>query len=210
MSVENQELIFSDFKKRTVFLLICLIALLLLFIKKSFLEDETAAFEFLAGTPEGSILTLRSTLQYFSIPLIYAWKFLVLAFVVWVGCFSFGYRITYSQCWTIVMSAEFVFFAGEVLKILYFLFLETDPTFYQINAFYPFSLMGLFDYQTVPDRFHYPLKALNLFELLYGYLVISGIRFYSKKGTKEALIVVLMTYLPIFLLWLGFYIVVYD
>ena len=87
MSVENQELIFSDFKKRTVFLLICLIALLLLFIKKSFLEDETAAFEFLAGTPEGSILTLRSTLQYFSIPLIYAWKFLVLAFVVWFAAF---------------------------------------------------------------------------------------------------------------------------
>ena len=121
MSDRNQELFFSDFKKRTVFLLICLVALLLLFIKKSFIEDETAAFEFLAGTPDGSILTLRSTLQYFSIPLIYAWKFMVLAFVVWVGCFSFGYRITYSQCWTIVMSAEFVFFSAEVLKILYFL-----------------------------------------------------------------------------------------
>lgn len=210
MTTVSQPPLFSELGKKTVFTLICLMALLLLFVKKSFIEDETAAFEFLAGTPEGSILTLRSTLQYISIPLIYGWKFLVLAFVVWVGCFSFGYRITYSQCWNIVMGAEVIFFSAEIFKILFFMFLETDPNFHRINSFYPFSLMGFFDHQNIPNRFHYPLKALNLFELLYGYLLITGIRFYSKKGFREALMVVLMTYVPIFLLWLGFYIIVYD
>jgi len=210
MSQDTQAPPFLDLGKRTLFLLICLLTLLFLFIKKSFIEDETAAFEFLSGTPEGSVLTIRSTLQYIGIPLIYAWKFLVLAFVVWTGCFSFGYRITYSKCWQIVMAAEFVFFIPELLKIVWFMVVETDPVFYRINAFYPFSMMGLFDYTQVPDRYHYPLKALNLFEILYGYMLVSGIRYYSKKGFKDAVIVVLMTYLPIFLLWLGFYVIVYD
>ena len=36
-------------------------------------------------------------------------KFLVLAFVIWVGCFMFGYRVTYEMCWRIVMASELVF-----------------------------------------------------------------------------------------------------
>lgn len=210
MSSENQTPLFLDFNKRTGFLLVCLVALLLLFVKKSFIEDETAAFEFLAGTPEGSILTLRSTLQYISIPMVYAWKIMVISFVVWVGCFSFGYRVTYSQCWKIVTAAEFAVFVPEVVKILWFMTIETDPVFYRINAFYPLSAMGLFDYTQIPDRFHYPLKSLNLFELLYGYMLVAGIMHFTKKGFREAVRVVLMTYLPIFLLWLGFYMIVYK
>ncbi|MFZ9504976.1 MAG: hypothetical protein ACO263_10430 [Cyclobacteriaceae bacterium] len=210
MSSERPTPLFLDLSKRTGFLLVCLVALLLLFVKKSFIEDETAAFEFLSGTPEGSILTLRSTLQYISIPLVYGWKILVLSFVVWVGCFSFGYRVTYSQCWQIVTAAEFAIFVPEVVKIVWFMAVETDPVFYRINAFYPLSAMGFFDYTQVPDRYHYPLKSLNLFELLYGYMLVTGIMHFTKKGFREAVTVVLMTYLPIFLLWLGFYMIVYK
>ena len=210
MSSERPTPLFLDLSKRTGFLLVCLVALLLLFVKKSFIEDETAAFEFLSGTPEGSILSLRSTLQYISIPLVYGWKILVLSFVVWVGCFSFGYRVTYSQCWQIVTAAEFAIFVPEVVKIVWFMAVETDPVFYRINAFYPLSAMGFFDYTQIPDRYHYPLKSLNLFELLYGYMLVTGIIHFTKKGFREAVTVVLMTYLPIFLLWLGFYMIVYK
>lgn len=198
-----------DSGKLISFTLICMLALVLLFIKKSFIEDETAAFEFLEGRPEGGLLALRSLLQYVTIPLVYAWKFTVLTFVIWVGCFSFGYRVTFGKCWQVVVAAELVFFVPELLKILYFLFIETDPDYFRISAFYPFSLIGLFDAERLDPEFMYPLKSVNLFEIPYILMLIIGLKHFTRKPLREVSSIVLMTYLPLFLLWLAFYLVVY-
>ena len=209
MSSESPLLIFLETDKRVLFLFICVSTLLLLFVKKSFIENETAAFEFLANRPEGSVLTIRSALQYFSIPLIYAWKFLVLAFVIWVGCFMFGYRVTYEQCWRVVMASELVFLVPEIIKIVWFVAIDTDPDFYRIRAFYPMSLMNFFDHSTLEARYHYPLKALNIFEIAYMAALMLGIMHFSKRSFRNAFIIVITTYLPIFILWLIFYVIVY-
>lgn len=210
MSSESPITTFLETDKRVMFLFICVSTLLLLFVKKSFIENETAAFEFLSNTPDGSMLAIRSTLQYFSIPLIYAWKFLVIAFVIWVGCFMFGFRVTYEQCWRVVMAAELVFYVPEMSKIFWFTFIETDPDFYRIQAFYPLSLMGFFDHVSLDGRYHYPLKSLNLFELVYLAALMSGVWYFSRRPFKHAFTIILTTYLPIFVLWLIFYMVVYK
>jgi hypothetical protein len=210
MSSESPLTSFLETDKRVMFLFICVSTLLLLFVKKTFIENETAAFEFMANRPEGSILTVRSALQYVSIPLIYAWKFLVIAFVIWVGCFMFGFRVTYEQCWRIVMASELVFYIPEIIKIVWFTAIETDPDFYRIQAFYPFSMMGFFDYLELANRYHYPLKSLNLFEIAYLAALMMGVWHFSRKPFKNAFIIILTTYLPIFILWLIFYMIVYD
>jgi hypothetical protein len=209
MPAESPLTAFLETDKRTMFIFICVSTLLLLFVKKSFIENETAAFEFLANRPEGSMLAIRSALQYFSIPLIYAWKFLVLAFVIWVGCFMFGFRVTYEQCWRVVMASELVFYFPELIKIAWFTVIETDPDFYRIQAFYPLSLMSFFNHLTLPARYHYPLKALNLFEIAYMATLMLGVWHFSKRPFKNAFIIIMTTYLPIFILWLIFYIIVY-
>src|SRR5688572_7291412 len=137
---------------------------MLLFIKISFIENETAAFEFLQDRPEGMVLRMVQGLKYVSIPFIYLWKFCVIAFVIWVGCFMYGYRVTYTQCWGVVIGAEFIFLIPEVINILWFMTIETDPNYHDIRAFYPFSLMQLFDYYAIDKRWAYPLRALNLYE----------------------------------------------
>lgn len=208
LSTESKS-IFS-LPKRQSFILICLATLMLLFVKKSMIENETAAFEFMADQPAGSILFVRSTLQYISVPLIYAWKFTALGFVLWIGCFLFGYRVTFSQCWGIVMVSEFVFLIPELIKIVWFLVIHTDPNYYDIQAFYPLSIMNLADYQELPSRYAYPFKALNLFEPLYWLVLALGIQHYAKRGMKPAWIIVIGFYLPVFLLWLLFYILVHD
>lgn len=198
-----------DAGKGVSFIMVCMLALVLLFVKKSFIEDETAAFEFLQGRPEGALLSLRSALQYVTIPLVYAWKFVVLTFVIWVGCFTFGYRVTYGKCWQVVVSAELVFFIPELLKILYFLFIETDPDYFRVSSFYPLSLIGLFDAERLDPEFVYPLKSVNLFEIPYCWMMVVGLKHFTRKPTGELSSIVLMTYLPLFLLWLAFYLVVY-
>src|SRR5215475_11955608 len=104
-------------EKKLSFILLCILTFLLLYVKTAFIENETAAFEFLQDRPEGMVLQVISTLRYISIPLVYLWKFTIIAFVIWIGCFMYGYRVTYSQCWGVIIGAEFIFMIPEILKI---------------------------------------------------------------------------------------------
>jgi hypothetical protein len=213
MQNELEATSFFDSDKKLVFIVLCLISGLLLYIKIAFIEQETAAFEFLQDRPEGTVLKAISALQFFSIPFIYLWKFTIIAFVLWVGCFLFGYRITYSQCWSVAMVAEFIFIFPELLKIGWFMFVRTDPTIPEIRALYPLSLMQFFDYQTVPKQYAYPLRALSIFEIFYVLILVRGVNYFSFKVHKQSKAtwwIVSSSYVLIFLLWLIFYVIVYK
>jgi hypothetical protein len=205
---ETKSLFAAD--KRLLFVLLCLATLLLLFIKISFIENETAAFEFLQDRPEGMILRVINGLKYLSIPFVYLWKFTVIAFVIWVGCFMYGYRVTYAQCWGVVIGAEFIFLVPEVLKIIWFMTIQTDPSYSDIRAFYPFSLMQFFDYYSIDKRWAYPLRALNLFEGLYWFMLVKGIHHYARKEKRVVWLIVACSYILIFVLWIIFYLIVYK
>lgn len=205
---ETKSLFAAD--KKLLFILLCLLTLLLLYIKISFIENETAAFEFLQDRPEGSILQLINALKLFSVPFVYAWKFTVIAFVIWIGCFLFGYRVTYSQSWGVVIAAEFIFLIPEIAKILWFLTINTDPGYSEIRAFYPLSLMHFFDYDALDKKWAYPLRALNVFEVIYWFLLVAGIHHYAQKDKRTVWYIVACSYILIFFLWLWFYVVVYK
>ncbi len=208
--MEHETKSFFAADKRLLFILLCLVTLLLLYIKISLIENETAAFEFLQDRPEGMILKAISTVKFLSIPLVYAWKFTVIAFVIWIGCFMFGYRVTYSQCWGVVIAAEFIFLIPEILKILWFMLVDTDPTYNDISGFYPLSLIHFVDFESLDKRWAYPLRALNVFEIVYWFLLVGGIHHYARKDKKYVWIIVACSYVLIFFLWLLFYAIVYK
>lgn len=205
---ETKSLFGAD--KRLLFVLLCVVSLLLLFIKISFIENETAAFEFLQDRPEGHLLQLINGLKFLTIPFVYLWKFTVIAFVIWVGCFMFGYRVTYKQCWGVVIGAEFIFLIPEVIKILWFMFVVQDPSYHDIRAFYPTSLMHFADYYSLDKRYAYPLRALNLFEVAYWFMLVKGIHYYARKEKKYVWIIVSCSYILLFTLWLIFFVIVYK
>ncbi len=87
---------------------------------------------------------------------------------------------------------------------------HSDPTIHDIRAFYPLSLMHFFDYHSIDKRWAYPLRALNVFEIIYWFLLTMGIHHYARKDKKVVWLIVLCSYVLIFFLWLGFYVVVYK
>ena len=205
--------IFDDYRsidKRVFFVLVCLITFLLLYIKKSFIESQIAAFEILEQRGEMGFYHLINALQYFSIPIVYLYKFTVIAFILWIGCFMFGYRVFYSQLWQLTMLAECIFFVAEILKIGWFVFVETDPEIWDVRAFYPFSLINLLDFRAIPEAWHYPLKALNLFEVAYWIFLVYGIQYLARKRFDISLYIVLSSYVLWFLLWLLFFVLIYK
>jgi hypothetical protein len=205
---ETKSLFGAD--KRLLFILLCLSTLVLLFIKIAFIENETAAFEFLQDRPEGTVLRVLNGIKYLSIPFVYLWKFTVIALVIWIGCFMYGYRVTYSQCWGVVIGAEFIFLLPEVLKVIWFMTVQTDPDYAEIRSFYPLSLMHFFDYDAIDKRWAYPLRALNLFEVAYWFLLVAGIHHYARKEKRVVWLIVVCSYIFLFFLWLWFYVIVYK
>ena len=201
---------FFEIDKRLYFVFLCLITFLVLLIKKNYIESETAAFEVLESRGQIGVLNLINAFQYLTIPLYYIWKFTLIGLILWLGSFAFGYKISYRKCWQIAMIAETLFLIPEVLKIVYLTYVFTDPNLYDIRAYYPFSLMNLVDYEDVASKWHYPLKALNIFELMYWTILTYGIHLAAKKKKEIAILIVLFSYVPIFLLWIWFYISVYK
>ena len=201
---------FAAIDKRLFFVFLCLITFLLLYLKKSFIESQIAAFEILEQRGQMGFYHFINALQYFSIPIVYLYKFTVIAFILWVGCFMFGYKVFYSKLWQLVMFAECIFFGAELLKIGWFVFIETDPEIWDVKAFYPLSLINLFDYREVPDAWHYPLKAINVFEALYWAILVYGIQFLSRKRHDISLYIALSSYVLWFFLWLIFFVLIYK
>jgi hypothetical protein len=183
---------------------------LLLLAKKTFIESEIAAFEVLEQKGEMGLFHLLNGLQYIGIPLVYAFKFTITAFVIWIGCFMFGYKITYPQLWGIVLVGEFAFLIPEVLKLAWFFFFVGDPDYFDLSAFYPFSVLQLYDYNTLPDKWMYPLKALNLFEVLYWIALVAGVHYTANKRKKIAYYIVFSSYVLMFIFWLIFWVSIYK
>ena len=192
------------------FLALCIATFLVLFAKKGLVENQTVAFQILQEEGRFGVFRVLNTLQFLAIPIIYAYKVTVIAFVLWVGAFMFGYRITYKQMWHIALVAETVFLLPEFGKIMWFILIDHEPDIIEINAFYPLSLMNLFSPDTLAPRLHYPLKALNLFEVLYWLVLVEAVHLTANKKWWIAFAIVFTTYVPGFLFWLFYYTQVYK
>jgi hypothetical protein len=110
----------------------------------------------------------------------------------------------------VVIGAEYVFLIPEVIKIIWFMAIETDPNYHDIRAFYPLSLMHFFDYYSIDKRWAYPLRALNVWEIAYWFLLVSGIHHYARKERKIVWLIVACSYILLFLMWIVFYLIVYK
>ncbi len=192
------------------FITLCAGTLLVLFVKKTFIENETVAFMILEQRGEMGAVHFVNGLQYFSIPLFYSYKFTLTGLLLWIASFMFGYKVNYRSAWAIAMMGELLFLVPELIKLFWFLLVARDPDIFDIRAFYPLSLLTLFDPNELADKWHYPLKALNLFEVLYWYLLIAGIHISEGKKYRTAQLIVFTGYIFFFLLWLLFYVLVYK
>lgn len=199
-----------DIRPAVLFVLLCLLTWLLLYIKQNFIILEMVAFEILEERGQLGVFRIFAALQFFSVPAVYLYKFSLTALVIWLGCFAWGYRVHYFACWQIALAAEMIFILPELLKIGWFLLVQTDPEFWDVRSFYPLSLMHFFDYREIADRWHYPLKALNLFEVIYWFLLVAGVHLKAGKSYERAQAIVFTSYVPVFLGWLVYYLIIYK
>jgi hypothetical protein len=199
-----------DFDKRLFFLILVLFFILIRYITNDLIMQSIPGYEKLESDGSFTLFHIFNTLNYIWTPFALLWKFTLTAFIIWTGSFAFGYKVPFVKLWQFVLFAEIIFVLPELIKMIYFIQPSDSVTYREIRDFYPLSLFSLIDPDQIAPKYHYPLRASNLFELVYIFLLVLGFHSISKRSISESLAVISFSYVLFFLLWLLFYILVYK
>ncbi len=197
-------------KSVILFSILSALAILILWTRIQLVENETIAYQILQEQGRFGLFSLLNSLKFMSIPFGYGFKLSVIAFILWTGAFMYGYKISFAHMWKIAIIGDFVFLIAEFTKIIWLMITPYDVTIWDIKAFYPLSLMSLFDINSIPENWVYPLQSINFFEPLHWLVLVYGIHTSAHKKLDYAYAIVFTTYVPAFLLWLVYYALVYK
>ncbi len=133
-------------------------------------------------------------------------KFYLVAFVIYCGIFlcNLHYRISFGEILGIVIVSEIIFLLAGVVKLLWFLFFVGDYNLNDLGFFFPCSLGNLFSSSEVEPFWVPAMQSLNLFQLAYIILLSAGLWIKSNLSRNEAEKVILISYVPGFVVWLAF------
>ncbi|ERM82404.1 hypothetical protein P872_17985 [Rhodonellum psychrophilum GCM71 = DSM 17998] len=198
-----------NFDKRIFFILLLLLFYAIRFLTNDVLVKSIPGYEQLQEDGSLSIFFIFNALNYLWTPFALLWKFTVIAFIIWIGAFSWGYKVSFKKLWQFVMVAEIVFIFPELIKLLFIMTTSGQLTTDEIKGYAPLSLYSWINPQEVATKFHYPLRTLNLFEILYWMLLILGFHSISNRSLKISTLVVLSSYGFGLLIWLVFYVMSY-
>jgi len=86
-----------------------------------------------------------SWLGYALIPVVFLIKFTLTAFCFNIGILISDYKVSFKKLFQITMYAEAIFLLPVIIKLLWFVFVQTDYTLECLQYFYPLSLLNLFE-----------------------------------------------------------------
>lgn len=198
-----------DFNRKLFFFVLAIFYVVIHFVTNDLILQNIPGYESLEQDGTLTYFHIFNTLNYLWTPFSLLWKFLLTTFLLWMGSFAWGYKISFGRIWSLVMLAEVIFIIPEILKLFALILFPEHWTIAEMRDLYPLSILSLRDYEQVPKAYIYPLQALNLFELMYIFSLATGIAAILKKGWKPAFLIVGTGYVLLFLGWLLFYILAY-
>lgn len=143
-------------------------------------------------------------LGYVFIPVMYLLKFSIIALVLLTGFFFIDQKVSFSILFRAVMLAEIPFLLIPLIKLFWFLFIQTQYTFNDLQYFYPLSALQLFDVKSLPTWQIYPLQLLNVFELVYWVLMAYWLKRLLNITLTKGMEIVIGSYGTSLLLWVVF------
>jgi hypothetical protein len=198
-------------KNHYVFVVLIGVAITISLLTKIFLYTDALIYDSLAE----QIVTKKiediieqshkwAWIGYVFIPIIYVIKFLLIALVLQTGFFFFERKVSFSIIFKAVMLAEIPFLIIPVIKLFWFLFIQTHYTLNDLQYFFPLSALQLFDVKSLPTWQIYPLQLFNVFELIYWVLLAYWLKRLLNISLNKSMEVVASSYGTGLLLWVVF------
>lgn len=210
LSEENN----SKLKWNTIWILfvaISIIAILLTFAGQYLLISDQLYFIFFADQlsyEQIEVLIKRnhqwSWMTYPLLPVLNLVKFTLVTSCLGLGYYFYENKFPFKPFFIISVKAELILYLPALVKLVWFLFIQTDYHLADLQYFYPLSLLSLFDPTSLEPWLIYPLQLLNVFELLYWFALAYGISQTLDMSLGKAFGLVASSYGVGLLLWVAF------
>ncbi len=141
-------------------------------------------------------------LAYCIMPLFYFLKFGLVSCCLLSGAIFFNVKLKFSEAFKIALLSDAVFIIPTILKLVWFIFFHKEYTLEDVERFSPLSALNLFDLKNISALWYYPLQSINVFEVLYMFLLGFWIYKFSGKNFDRGLRMAVTSYLPGLLIWL--------
>ena len=187
--------------KRLYFFLICVFSILISLVTNEFiLIDEIFHRQYqeqLDVSQLKSYTQLRnkwSWVSYVILPFIYLIKIGFTSICLYTGVFLRDLPFSLKKLFVISLFAETVFLLPFILKTIWFGIVDVDFSLVEFSNFYPLSLQNFFINKEIAPWWLYPLQSINVFELIYFFVLALGISLVFQHRFVKALLLVITSY----------------
>ncbi len=135
------------------------------------------------------------------VPVIYGIKLSLVATALALGSYFATSKFHFKRFFGAAIFAELLFLLPILIKLLWFLFVQTDYTLQDLSQFYPLSMLNITGTANIPPYLLYPLQTLTLFELAYWFLLAQGVSEATGQSFRESFGLVLSSYGVGLVLW---------
>jgi len=186
-------------------LLLCLTFLLIYITDRyiltvGFYEDSG---EFLSGIP-GKDIAVYETLQkwiYFSSALYLLLKLGTITLILHTALYLNDQNVPIGNIFKVSVLSEFVFLIPALIKVLTFRYTYPNGNLLDWHRYYILSLLSFF--KNVPADWYYALQTVNIFEIIYWFMLGFGIAGVTGLNFDRSLRIVVISYVPALLVWIA-------
>lgn len=143
-----------------------------------------------------------SWVSYAIIPVYYLLKMFLVSVCIYTGIVLADIDVSFRKVFQVALFAEAIFLVPVAIKLVWFGWVQTEYTLLDVQSFYPFSLLNLFDRNTLDSWLIYPMQAINLFEMIYFLLLAYGLYLVTKRSYSKMLGLALYTYGTGLFIWI--------
>lgn len=194
-----------------LFLVFSIFSILIIYIYNNLLDINNFLFtnqiEQLSAEKINTIIENKKKwawLSYIFIPIVFLIKWCFVTTPLYIGAILFNKELSFKQIFSTVIFAEIVFLFLGLTKIIWLFFHKDGLTFEYFSSFTPLSLLNFFDIKYINKIFIYPLQTLNLFELVYWFLLAHLLSKELGFSFGKSLEFVLSTYVVGLFVWIIF------
>lgn len=196
-----------------IFALLCFYAVGLFVVSYLVLDTESMLMTELANQveieiPENVLLEMLEEMKYwnkFSVLftfLILTIKCFLMGLVLYAGLFFANKHqgVKLISLFKVAVYAESAIVLASMIKVIFGSF--SDLTYTEFSLFYPLSVLSFLDMSSIQPLWYYPLQLLNVFEIIYIFLLIYFFSHEIDIKKTESSKVVLGSYLFSMSFWL--------
>ncbi len=189
-----------------LFLWMAIITLLIVFVSQEFFITENLIRKSLSNNMSGDQLDMAVNMQqkiswltYIFAPIGLALKFFLVAGILALGAYIWGYKSSYKSILKVVILAESIVLLGSIIHLIVLSFGEIH-SLQQIQSGQILSLNMLVNQKSISDKLYNAFSMINIFEIIYWYLLATGLSVILNKPLGRSFLIVASSYLICFAL----------